>query len=229
MWGSRSRGFTPRVAPRCERGLPSAPSMRRLVIVKGGTRNFQLMGCCDRASIRTRLTSLGTWCSMKFDLAALLSLSRPLWAGRGLAVAANAVCPFAVSIPDPSPDTTIPASPASPALLPLLPRAAFVLRAARGSFRLSPFPPTSAALQIGPQPSRARGARRSEPLTARTDLESWEQRERGFAAASSALGFSNPPPCFRSPRVLAPNFARAPGAAPGRISQRPPAAREFVS
>ena len=108
-WAGLGRG-------RCEeRGLPSAPSMRRLVIVKGGTRNFQLMGCCDRASIRTRLTSLGTWCSMKFDLAALLSLSRPLWAGRGLAVAANAVCPFAVSIPDPSPDTTIPASPASPA------------------------------------------------------------------------------------------------------------------
>ena len=92
-------------------GPPSTPSMRRLVVVKGGTRNFQLMGCCDRASIRTRLTSLRTRCSMKFDLAALLS--RPLRAGRGLAVAANSVCPFAVSIPDPSPDTSIPASAAS--------------------------------------------------------------------------------------------------------------------
>ena len=84
-----------------ERGLPSTPSMRRLVIVKGGLRNFQLMGCSDRASIRTRWSSLRTRCSMKFDLAALLSLSRPLWAGRGLAVAANSVCPFSVVIPDP--------------------------------------------------------------------------------------------------------------------------------
>ena len=33
---------------------------------------------------------------MKFDLAALLSLSRPLRTGRGLAVAANSVCPFAL-------------------------------------------------------------------------------------------------------------------------------------
>ena len=50
---------------------------------------------------------------MKFDLAALLSLSRPLRAGRGLAVAANSVFPFAVRF-------LIPPQP----FLPLLPRAA---------------------------------------------------------------------------------------------------------
>ena len=79
-----------------ERGLPSTPSMRRLGIVKGGVRNFQSDGMLDRASIRTRWSSLRTRCSMKFDLAALLSLSRPLRTGRGLAVAANSVCPFAL-------------------------------------------------------------------------------------------------------------------------------------
>ena len=79
-----------------KRGLPSTPSMRRLGIVKGGVRNFQSDGMLDRASIRTRWSSLRTRCSMKFDLAALLSLSRPLRTGRGLAVAANSVCPFAL-------------------------------------------------------------------------------------------------------------------------------------
>ena len=63
-------------------------------------------GTFDRASIRTRLTSLWTRCSMKFDLTTLLSLSRPLPAGRGLAVAANSVCPFAVAIPEPSLNST---------------------------------------------------------------------------------------------------------------------------
>ena len=63
-------------------------------------------GMFDRASIRTRLTSLWTRCSMKFDLTTLLSLSRPLPAGRGLAVAANSVCPFAVAIPEPSLNST---------------------------------------------------------------------------------------------------------------------------
>ena len=43
---------------------------------------------------------------MKFDLTTLLSLSRPLPAGRGLAVAANSVCPFAVAIPEPSLNST---------------------------------------------------------------------------------------------------------------------------
>ena len=40
-------------------------------------------------------------------------------------------------------------------------------------------PLNSASLQIGPQQSRARSGR-SEPLTARTDLESSATRERGF-------------------------------------------------
>jgi len=48
---------------------------------------------------------------MKFDLAALLSLSRPLRAGRGLAVAANSVCPFTAVVPqscfDHSPMTSL--------------------------------------------------------------------------------------------------------------------------
>ena len=43
---------------------------------------------------------------MKFGLTTLLSLSRPLPAGRGLAVAANSVCPFAVAIPEPSLNST---------------------------------------------------------------------------------------------------------------------------
>ena len=56
-------------------------------------------GMFDRASIRTRWSSLRTRCSMKFDLAALLSLSRPLRAGRGFAVAANSVCPCTAAVP----------------------------------------------------------------------------------------------------------------------------------
>ncbi len=65
-WCGRVPGRNPRYPTRSpyrgnveapERGLASAASMRRLVIVKGGARNFQLMGRCDWASIRTRLTS----------------------------------------------------------------------------------------------------------------------------------------------------------------------------
>ena len=159
--------------------------MRRLVIVKGGARNFQLLGCCDRASIRTRLTPLGTWCSMKFDLAALLSLSRPLWAGRGLAVAANSVCPCMVVIPDPSPDTT------------WLPRARPSFRGPPGgSFLLSlSLLPVCGVLPIGPEPSRPCAARRSEPLTARTDLEPYEPEGKGIRCSyrSASAHFSSIP------------------------------------
>ena len=63
---------------------------------QGRSEEFSADGMLDRASIRTRWSSLRTRCSMKFDLAALLSLSRPLRTGRGLAVAANSVCPFAL-------------------------------------------------------------------------------------------------------------------------------------
>ncbi len=63
---------------------------------QGRSEELSADGMLDRASIRTRWSSLRTRCSMKFDLAALLSLSRPLRTGRGLAVAANSVCPFAL-------------------------------------------------------------------------------------------------------------------------------------
>ena len=63
---------------------------------QGRSEELSADGMFDRASIRTRWSSLRTRCSMKFDLAALLSLSRPLRTGRGLAVAANSVCPFAL-------------------------------------------------------------------------------------------------------------------------------------
>ena len=63
---------------------------------QGRSEELSADGMFDRASIRTRWSSLRTRCSMKFNLAALLSLSRPLRTGRGLAVAANSVCPFAL-------------------------------------------------------------------------------------------------------------------------------------
>ena len=53
-----------------------------------------------------------------------------------------------------------------------------------------PFPSYKSCSQIGPEQSRARRARRSEPWTARTDLESCQQRERGFAARSGLLRFA---------------------------------------
>ena len=76
-----------------KRGLPSTPSMRRLVIVKGGVRNFPADGMFDRASIRTRLASTDAvlYEVRSHDAALSVSASR---AGRGLAVAANSVCPL---------------------------------------------------------------------------------------------------------------------------------------
>ena len=66
---------------------------------QGRSEELSADGMFDRASIRTRWSSLRTRCSMKFDLAALLALSRPLRAGRGLAVAANSVCPCTAAVP----------------------------------------------------------------------------------------------------------------------------------
>ena len=167
----------------------------------------------DRASIRTRWSSLRTRCSMKFDLAALLSLSRPLRTGRGLAVAANSVCPFALlrflnllqsdvltSLLQSDVSTCLPRSDVLPAVLGLIPfgiRCRLPFRSG-GNSRLTadtravgrrlvpviPFPSYKSCSQIGPEQSRARRARRSEPLTARTDLESCQQRERDSLLAA---------------------------------------------
>ena len=170
--------------------------MRRLGIVKGGVRNFQSDGMLDRASIRTRWSSLRTRCSMKFDLAALLSLSRPLRTGRGLAVAANSVCPFALlRFLNLLQSDVLPSLLQSDVLPSLLQSACFdaapsFLRS--GISRLTaatrvvgrrlvpviPFPSYKSCSPIGPEQPRARRARRSEPWTARTDLESCQQRER---------------------------------------------------
>ena len=179
---------------------------------QGRSEELSADGMFDRASIRTRWSSLRTRCSMKFDLAALLSLSRPLRTGRGLAVAANSVCPFALLrflnllqsdvLPQPP---SIRRSSFPPSI-----RRSYVPASIRRSFLRSgisrltaatrvvgrrlvpviPFPSYKSCSPIGPEQSRARRARRSEPWTARTDLESCQQRERGFAARSGLLRFA---------------------------------------
>ena len=140
---------------------------------------------------------------MKFDLAALLSLSRPLRTGRGLAVAANSVCPFALlrflnllqSDVLPQPPSIrrfyVPASIRRSFLRSGISRLTAATRVVgRRLVPVIPFPSYKSCSQIGPEQSRARRARRSEPWTARTDLESCQQRERGFAARSGLLRFA---------------------------------------
>ena len=179
---------------------------------QGRSEEFSADGMFDRASIRTRLTSLGTWCSMKFDLAALLSLSRPLGAGRGLAVAANSVCPCTVVIPDPSPDTTIPASPASG-------RLRFESRqGARSCDPLSLLP----VCRASDRPGAVQGARSAAQRT----LDG-EDRSGILPAEGKGIRCS-----CRSAKILPSRsffpVSKTPGAEPGRISQRLAAAREFV-
>ena len=162
---------------------------------QGRSEELSADGMFDRASIRTRWSSLRTRCSMKFDLAALLSLSRPLRTGRGLAVAANSVCPFALlrflnllqSDVLPQPPSIrrfdVPASIRRSFLRSGISRLTAATRVVgRRLVPVIPFPSYKSCSQIGPEQSRARRARRSEPWTARTDLESCQQRERGVNA-----------------------------------------------
>ena len=102
-----------------------------------------------------------------------------------------------------------------------------------GTFLLSPFP--SYKLRLLDQPGAVKGAcfaRRSEPLTARSDLESCDARERGFLPTGCHLPTLNLNP--EDPRFPAGpgsvrrirTCSRKPEAAPRAPKAPPPACRK---
>jgi hypothetical protein len=77
-----------------------------------------------------------------------------------------------------------------------------------------PFPSWREGVQSGPERSRARSVRRSEPLTARTDLSPFRQEGKGavsrFCCVSSALALRPKQPCRHpSIRTLSERFIRS--------------------